>query len=82
MAMSTSKRASSSSGGPKANAARHQVFLPEYTRIPAIVASTKGPNHAYCEACKSDFSISHSGSYDIETHIGGPRHKDKFEVSH
>ena len=58
-----------------------QVFLPKYKDIPGINSSTHGKSYAFCTYCQVDFSISHSGAYDIERHLGRERHKDMVKLA-
>ena len=63
-------------------AKRRQVFKADYTeQYPVIVSSSRGVNFAHCTTCNSDFSIGHSGIYDVAVHIGGPRHKARTDAS-
>ena len=53
---------------------RHQSYKADYSKIKGITRSIKGPFHARCTLCKVDFSISHSGAYDIKRHCATENH--------
>jgi hypothetical protein len=59
---------------------RDQCFLSKYKQTPGIVESAKGATFARCEYCDCDFSISHSGTFDIGRHCAGKEHKDRVEI--
>lgn len=40
-----------------------------------VSKSAKDCHHAYCSACKIDFSISHSGEFDVKQHAKGSKHQ-------
>ena len=47
-----------------------QKFILEYTNLwPELKPSKIGDNHAFCEVCKTDFSISHGGRDDRPRHV-------------
>ena len=47
-----------------------QKFIPEYTNLwPVLKLSKIRDNHAFCEVCKTDFSISHGGRDDCRRHV-------------
>ena len=47
-----------------------QKLIPEYTNLwPVLKPSNIGDNHAFCEVCKTDFSISHGGRDDCRRHV-------------
>lgn len=55
----------------------NQVFKPSYCKdFPFVTSSMKGKHHAFCKLCRTDVSISHGGSYDIDRHAKGKRHKE------
>ena len=56
-----------------------QTFRVEYT--PCMLKSRIGPNHALCTVCSADISISHSGRFDITSHIASAKHKKRGECS-
>ena len=54
-----------------------QKYRPEYTRTYEYTSpSLKGEHHARCTLCVADFSIKHSGSFDITRHQLTKKHKD------
>lgn len=54
----------------------NQKYRTEYTdKWPVIVKSRRGENYVYCCVCRVDFSIKHSGMYDISRHVECQRHK-------
>ena len=59
---------------------RSQIYLSKYSSFPGIEPSSRGTSHAYCRYCRLDFSISHSGSGDIDKHRASKGHK-KVESS-
>jgi hypothetical protein len=54
----------------------NQVFLNKYKDYPGIKASAKGDKYAHCGYCKTDFTVSHGGVFDIEKHRKGKGHVD------
>jgi hypothetical protein len=53
---------------------RKQEYKREYSdKYPFI--QKKDLYHVNCTICQSTFSISHSGMFDIKTHIGNETHK-------
>ncbi|XP_064648741.1 uncharacterized protein LOC135500955 [Lineus longissimus] len=58
-----------------------QRFNNKYCDFPGISASDRGKKYARCSYCKSDFSIAHSGSYDIERHQKGKKHTDMMKAA-
>ncbi|KAK1903977.1 6-phosphogluconate dehydrogenase decarboxylating [Dissostichus eleginoides] len=40
-----------------------------------IKVSRRGEKHAFCELCRSDFSICHGGQNDVDKHIATEKHK-------
>ena len=42
--------------------------------------SRKGENYVQCTTCHVDFSIAHSGSYDITHHIKSSKHRSNAEA--
>ena len=60
---------------------RKQSYKTEYSeKWDFIQPSQKGENHARCTLCSSDFSIAHSGSYDITHHIETAKHRSIAET--
>ena len=57
----------------KANVVRKQEFLAEYT-ITFPFIKKKDEYTAHCTICNANFSVAHSGVFDIKTHIKGGRH--------
>ena len=52
-----------------------QKYRESYTTTwPFIEASSKGVQFVYCKVCRTDFSIKHSGMFDIKKHIGTTKH--------
>ena len=55
---------------------RKQRFKTEYRhQWPFIIQSKKGPFHAFCRYCASDFTISHGGRNDVGQHIKTKAHE-------
>ena len=53
-----------------------QKFKADYRKdFPAITSSRKGESFAFCTLCKSDFTIAHSGRFDIKRHTESKSHK-------
>ena len=40
-----------------------------------IIHSRKGNKFAFCEFCRTDFSINHRGHSDVTKHVGTAKHK-------
>ncbi|XP_038058954.1 uncharacterized protein LOC119730226 [Patiria miniata] len=60
---------------------RKQLYKKEYTeKWDFIQPSQRGENYARCTLCISDFSIGHSGSYDITQHIETTKHRNIAET--
>ena len=63
--------------GPKKQAVENkrvlQKYKDEYTSD-IISKSDRGDGFASCKLCESDFSISHSGTFDIEKHMKTKKH--------
>ena len=58
-----------------------QKYKPEYSnRYKYTGPSHKGQHYARCSLCPSDYSIKHSGSYDIVYHQNTKKHQDMLEV--
>ena len=47
---------------------------------PCMKASRKGENHAFCEVCRTDFSISHGGLNDVTHHVNTEKHKSNAKA--
>lgn len=43
--------------------------------FPWVKKSSKSIHHAFCSSCNVDFSIAHSGKYDVKQHALGVNHK-------
>lgn len=68
-------------GAKKPITARKQSYKPEYSvKWEFIQPSRKGENFVRCTVCGSDFSISHSGSYDIMHHIKTTKHQSMADT--
>ena len=51
-------------------------FNPAWSEeFPWVKKSSKSVHHAFCSSCTIDFSIAHSGKYDIKQHAVGQNHK-------
>ena len=64
-----------------------QKFIPEYTNFwPVLKPSKIGNYHAFCEVCKTGFSISHGGRDDCHRHVSTKKNmkfaKLKIENKH
>ena len=46
---------------------------------PFIRKSSMGSAYARCDICECDFSISHSGAFDIQRHVQRSKHKSKVQ---
>ena len=58
-----------------------QKYLPEYTEKYPILTRYEGSEYRiYCNACKSDFGISHGGKDDCKRHVEGPVHEAKYKT--
>ena len=58
-----------------------QKYLPEYTEKYPILTRFEGSEYRiYCNACKSDFGISHGGIDDCKRHVDGPMHEAKYKT--
>ena len=58
-----------------ANLVRGQKYREEYSKTwPFIKKSSVGEHYVKCELCRTDFSIKHSGKYDISTHMSSTKH--------
>jgi hypothetical protein len=66
---------------PKKNKNYLQTYRPAYSNIKGIQASQKSVFHAYCTYCKTDFSIRHSGRYDITRHQNENKTHKKMVVA-
>lgn len=58
-----------------------QKFLERYSDTPGIKPSMRGPSHVHCIYCKHDFSIEHSGKYDIQRHVTSNTHINKAKAA-
>ena len=68
--------ASASRKSDGAKKTRKQRFKTEYThQWPFIIQSKKGPFHAFCTYCASDFTFSHGGRNDVGQHIKTKAHE-------
>ena len=56
-----------------------QKYKQEYAKD-NITPALKGEYFAHCSICKSDFSIAHSGQYDISTHKKAKKHSDFIKI--
>ena len=65
-------------GPQKPKKLRQQEFLTKYCDIPGIVESSVSKMHARCKYCEVDFSISHSGKFDIDRHCETKSHRDRL----
>lgn len=55
----------------------NQKFLDKYQKKwPCLQPSKRGEHYAHCTLCLSDFSVKHSGEYDIKSHLNTTKHKD------
>ena len=55
---------------PEKKGKRRTTFKDSYKKdFPCIRESRKGPTHAFCTECRSDFSLAAGGSNDIRNHI-------------
>ena len=51
-------------------------FNPAWSEeFPWVKKSSKSVHHASCSSCNVDFSIVHSGKYDVKHHAMGQNHK-------
>ena len=58
----------------------NQRFTRKYTETwPCIQPSKRGDFYAYCDICSCDFSIKHSGRYDVKVHINTGKHQGNTE---
>ena len=58
-----------------------QKFIPEYTNLwPVLKQSKIGDNYAFCEVCKTDFSISHGFRDDCHRHVSTKKTTLKLKV--
>ena len=58
-----------------ANLFKGQKYREEYTRTWSFIKkSSLGEHYVKCELCRTDFSIKHSGKYDISTHMSSTKH--------
>ena len=51
-----------------------QRFRPEYSVKWPFIRKSREYHVFYCKMCGCDFSIKHSGKYDITKHMGNPKH--------
>lgn len=59
-----------------------QSFKDDYSKkFLFIKPSKQGEKFAFCEICRSDFAISHSGRYDIVKHIKTEKHIKNEKIS-
>ena len=59
---------------------RKQCFKREYTeKFEFILRSQRGENYARCTLCSADFSISHSGIFDVSRHVESGKHRSIAE---
>lgn len=59
-----------------------QVYKDSYTKeFPCIKSSGKGPKFVYCEFCRSHFTISHGGKYDITRHLIKDKHLENAKLA-
>ena len=58
-----------------------QVWKDEYSNSKGIVKSEKGRSFAFCELCRVNFSIHHSGAYDINRHCNTSKHTNALKAS-
>lgn len=53
-----------------------QKYRQEYTtEWPFIKTSQISDSHAYCEYCRTDFSVKHGGRHDCIVHVGTKKHQ-------
>ncbi|KAK7483097.1 hypothetical protein BaRGS_00025665 [Batillaria attramentaria] len=65
----------------RAKKSADQTFLTKYSETyPTLIASRKGPHHAHCTLCKSDFSVRSSGMFDCKRHCESRSHKQFAEA--
>ena len=58
-----------------------KLYLPECTEKYPILTRYEGSEYRiYCNACKSDFGISHGGKDDCKRHVEGPVHEAKYKT--
>ncbi|KAK7484378.1 hypothetical protein BaRGS_00024383 [Batillaria attramentaria] len=58
-----------------------QKFTDKYLKIPGISRSSLGDSYAHCDYCKCDFSITHSGSFDIQGHLKTKKHTNYLSLA-
>lgn len=60
----------------------NQKFKKDYTvKYPVITVSRVSESHAFCSACRLDFSVAHGGMNDCTKHVGSVSHKQKASVA-
>lgn len=59
-----------------------QKYRPEYTEKYAFIlpSTSMGASHVRCTVCCVDFSVKHSGMWDVERHVKQDGHKKKEEA--
>ena len=61
---------------PEKKGKRPTTFKDTYKKdFPCIGESRKGPTHAFCTECRSDFSLAADRSNDIRNHIQTTKHQ-------
>jgi len=74
---STSKEAS-----PKKPVKRLCTFQDSWlTQTDCIKRSRVSNTHAFCEPCRSDFSIGHGGQHDITKHLKSEKHRSNYRAA-
>ena len=58
-----------------------QKFTDKYLKILGISRSSLGDSYAHCDYCKCDFSIAHSGSFDIQGHLKTKKHTNYLSLA-
>ena len=58
-----------------------QKFITDYTNLwPVLKPSKAGEYYAFCDVCKTDFSISHSSRDDYRQHVLTKKHIEVAKV--
>ena len=57
-----------------------QKYRPEYSYEWPFISRSNREGYVHCKICRTEFSITHSGKYDIGRHISSGKHEDNKKL--